>query len=140
MEFLSTERGDWDPFADLTLARCIVELQALVQAQDVSGLEVSNGFSLLMQSLESRRYVSASGGAVGVPVYEWRVAAGICPKRHFILHASQDALSVPSRGFDYLGEALREELRPGLRSRSRRGARLHPRLRPLRRLGHLHVP
>ena len=36
----------------------------------------------------------------------------MCPKRHFILHASQDALSVPSRGFDYLGEALREELRP----------------------------
>ena len=109
-EFLSKERGDWDSLADLTLARCVVELEALVQAQAVSGLDVSGAFALFMRGLESKQYVGA-GISAGVPVYEWRVAAGVCPDRHFVLHASQDALSVPSRGFDYLGEAVRDELR-----------------------------
>jgi len=109
-EFLSGERGDWDPSADLTLARCVVELEDLARAQAESGLGVRGCFGLFMRGLESKPYVSAGGNMAGVPVYEWRVAAGIPPERHFVLHASQDALSAHARGFDYLGEAMREEL------------------------------
>ena len=108
-EFLSADRGDWESGADLTLARCVVELEALVHAQTQSRLDVSGAFGLFMRVLESKPYVGSSRGA-GVPVYEWRVAAGICPDRHFILNASQDDLALPSRGFDFLGEALRREL------------------------------
>jgi hypothetical protein len=114
-EFLSPEREDWEPGADLTLARCVVELQGLARAQAQSGLEVQGAFGLFMRALDSKPYVGA-GASGGVPVYEWRVAAGICPDRHFILDASQDALSLPSRGFDYLGEALRKELNAALRA------------------------
>lgn len=109
-EFLSQERDDWDSGADLTLARCVVELQGLVKAQAESRLEVKDAFGLFMRSLEATPYVRL-GGPAGIPVYEWRVAAGICPERHFVLHASQDALAVPSKEFDFLGEATREELR-----------------------------
>lgn len=109
-EFLSSEREAWDSGADLTLARCVVELEGLVRAQAASGLEVKDAFGIFMRGLESKPYVSSGGGTAGVPVYEWRVAAGIRPERHFVLHASQDALSVPYRGFDYLGESLRERL------------------------------
>lgn len=111
-EFLSPDRDDWDKGADLTLARCVVELEGLVHAQGQSGLEVTGAFGIFMRALDSKPYVSsaAGNGGAGVPVYEWRVAAGICPERHFVLNASQDALALPSRGFDFLGETLRKEL------------------------------
>jgi RecB family exonuclease len=108
-EFLSPERADWDQAADLTLARCVVEMEGLTLAQAEAGLEVEDAFGLFMRGLESQPYVSSLVSA-GIPVYEWRVAAGIAPERHFILGASQEGLAVPSRGFDFLGESLREEL------------------------------
>jgi hypothetical protein len=113
-EFLSPDRGNWDTGADLTLARCVVELQALAGAQAESGLKVEGAFGLFMRTLEEKPYVGSAAGA-GIPVYEWRVAAGILPKRHFVLGASQDALAVPAKGFDFLGEELREELGQALR-------------------------
>jgi hypothetical protein len=107
-EFLSRESEDWETGANLSLARCVVKLEELVSAEGESGLEVPKVFSLFMRVLESETYVSAGGA--GLPVYEWRVAAGIFPERHFILGASQDSLAVPSRGFDFLGERLRRLL------------------------------
>jgi RecB family exonuclease len=114
-EFLSREEGDWDARVNLSLARCVVELEKLVgaerEAKEGAGVSVPDPFSLFMRVLESEIYVSAAGSA-GIPVYDWRVAAGIFPRRHFILGASQDALSVPYRGLDFLGPELREALRP----------------------------
>ena len=110
-EFLSPAGEAWDEGADLTLARCIVELEKLVRAQNETKLDAPDAFGLFMRVLESTQYVSAKGQA-GVSVYDWRVGAGIQPKRHFILHASQEALVVRYRGFDFLGEDLREKLRP----------------------------
>jgi hypothetical protein len=107
-EFLSREREDWEEGTDLSLARCVVKLEELVVAQTVSGLDVPGPFSLFMRVLEGETYVRAGGA--GIPVYEWRVGAGLFPERHFILGASQDALAVPSRGFDFLGERLRKLL------------------------------
>jgi RecB family exonuclease len=109
-EFLSPKREDWDRGADLSLARCVVELQNLVRAQDQAALGISGAFGVFMRLLDSTPYVSAVSG--GVPVYAWRVAAGTFPDRHFVLNASQDALALPSRGFDYLGPALRKALAP----------------------------
>jgi hypothetical protein len=111
IEFLSPAGEEWDEAADLTLARCVVELEKLVRAQDETKLDAPDAFGLFMRVLESTQYVSAKGQA-GVSVYDWRVGAGIQPKRHFILHASQEALVARYRGFDFLGEDLREKLRP----------------------------
>jgi hypothetical protein len=108
-EYLSQEKGDWDEGVDLSLARCVVELQGLKRAQEEAGLEVEGAFGLFMRVLESKPYVASASGAA-VPVYEWRVAAGIRPERHFVLGASQDALALPYRGFDFLGPRLRERL------------------------------
>jgi hypothetical protein len=108
-EFLAPAHEEWDEATDLTLARCVVELEGLVHAQDESGLDAPGAFGLFMRALESKPYVSARAGG-GVPVYDWRVAAGIRPEHHFILNASQDDLVVPLRGFDFLGEALRRRL------------------------------
>lgn len=108
-EFLSPEAGDWDERADLTLARCVVELEKLRRAQKATGLETGDAFGLFMRSLESTQYVS-KGAAPGVNVYDWRVGAGIRPRRHFVIHASQEALVARYRGFDFLGETLREAL------------------------------
>jgi len=108
-EFLSAEEGDWDEATDLSLARCVVELGGLVRAQAAAGLSVPSPFALFLRALEDKRYVSARG-ELGVPVYEWRVAAGIAPARHFVLDASQASLSAPRRRYDFLPESLRRRL------------------------------
>ncbi|HOX33347.1 MAG TPA: PD-(D/E)XK nuclease family protein [Spirochaetales bacterium] len=110
-EFLSAE--GWDPAADLTLARCVVELEKLAAAQEELGIEVEDAFGIFARGLESARYVEA-GSRAGVPVYEWRVAAGSYPERHYLLGASQDALETPARSFDFLGESLRRKLSSAL--------------------------
>jgi hypothetical protein len=124
-EFLSEE--GWDPLSDLSLARCVEELSSLARTQAELGVEVENPFGLFMSALAERRYVPPSrsipgapsgtapgaahrGDSGGVSVYEWRVAAGIAPEHHFVLNASQDALAVPRRRFDFLGEAERRSL------------------------------
>ncbi len=110
-DFLSP--AGWDEAADLTLARCVVELGKLARVQEETGVEVEDAFGIFMRTLESTQYV-ASGAAAGVPVYEWRVAAGIHPGRHYVLGASQDALAAPSRGLDFLGDSLRRRLSAAL--------------------------
>jgi hypothetical protein len=111
-DFLSPEREDWDRAADLSLARSVDALGELVDLQSELGVGVGDPFGLFMRSLDSEIYVSKE--AAGVPVYEWRVAAGSFPERHFVLGASQDELSVPARSFDFLGEELRGRLGAGL--------------------------
>jgi hypothetical protein len=119
-DFLSRE--GWDPIADKTLASCIDKLKSLVEAEEElgSGIATPDAFGVFMGALEATPYVSAAGAA-GVPVFDWRVAAGAFPGRHFILGASQEALAVPSRSFDFLGESLRDRL--GASQGRRLGAR-----------------
>ncbi|MDP3178988.1 MAG: PD-(D/E)XK nuclease family protein, partial [Spirochaetaceae bacterium] len=111
-EFLSAEASDWDEATDLSLARCVVELGCLARAQATAGLRVPSPFALFLRALEDKRYVSARRDG-GVPVYEWRVAAGIAPDRHFVLDASQASLSAPRRRYDFLPEGLRKRLGAG---------------------------
>jgi hypothetical protein len=109
-EFLSQDRGEWDSAADLTLASCVEVLEGLAAAQRETGLDVGKAaFGLFMHELESRRYVDRDKDE-GIPVYEWRVAAGIPCERHFVLGTSQEAITLPSRGFDFLDATLRRRL------------------------------
>jgi RecB family exonuclease len=111
-EYLAGAGEGWDEGTNLSLARCVVELGALVDAEAVTGIRAGDAsFGIFMRALEDKPYVRA-GGESGVSVCDWRVSAGIYPERHFILGASQDALSVPRRGFEFLGEGLRKRLGP----------------------------
>jgi hypothetical protein len=113
-EFLSEDRSAWDEDVDLSLARCVEELGKLERAEREIGAGAGRAsFALFMRSLEDTIYVRA-GRDPGVGVSQWRVSAGIYPRYHFILGASQDALSVPRRCFDFLGESLGAEVAAGL--------------------------
>lgn len=105
-EFFVEDRSAWDEDVDLSLARCIEELGKLERAETSIGVGVGKAsFALFMRELEDTIYVRA-GREPGVGVSQWRVSAGVYPRYHYILGASQDALSVPKRGFDFLGESL----------------------------------
>jgi hypothetical protein len=105
-EFLAAERDAWDEGTDLSLARCVEELGRLVDAEKATGLRAGGAsFGIFMRVLEDTVYVRA-GREPGVGVSDWRVSAGLYPEHHFVLGSSQDALSAPRRGFDFLGESL----------------------------------
>jgi hypothetical protein len=105
-EFLAAEREAWDEGTDLSLARCVEELGRLVDAEKATSERAgAASLGLYMSVLEDTRYVRA-GREPGVGVSDWRVSAGTRPDYHFVLGASQDALSVPARGYDFLGESL----------------------------------
>jgi hypothetical protein len=109
-EYLAPHGELWDEGTNLSLARCIEELEELVDAENATKLQAGEAsFGIFMRALEDKVYVRA-GRDPGVSVSDWRVSAGIYPARHFILGASQDALSVPKRGFDFLGEGLRKKV------------------------------
>jgi hypothetical protein len=113
-EYLAPQGEGWDEGTNLSLARCVEELGELVEAEDATKLRAgAASFGIFMRVLADKVYVRA-GKEPGVSVSDWRVSAGIYPARHFILGASQDALSVPRRGFDFLGEGLRKRLGPAL--------------------------
>ncbi|HRY73809.1 MAG TPA: PD-(D/E)XK nuclease family protein [Spirochaetia bacterium] len=99
----------WEPLADASLARAVDELDGLCRAEEKAGLPVESPFGIFLRVLDQKRYVP-QGGSGGVRVYEWRVGAGLAPERHFVLGASQDALSVTYSRFGF----LREDERRGL--------------------------
>jgi hypothetical protein len=109
-EYLESDREKWDEGTDKSLARCVEELGELVEAEKATGIRAgSASFGILMRVLEDKVYVRADRKP-GVSVSDWRVSAGIYPDYHFVLGASQDALSVPKKGYDFLGESLRKRL------------------------------
>jgi hypothetical protein len=81
-------------------------------AAHLHDLDIDSPFSLWMSSLTERRYVQPARGD-GIPVYEYRVAAGINPDHHFILGVSQEASTVKTPRYPFLAlnmvpEAIRE--------------------------------
>jgi len=95
----------WNPLASLSLARAVEELGGLVRAEQEAGIEVAAPFGVFLRHLESVPYVpagAAQGG--GVRVFDWRVGAGLSPRLHLVLGASQEALAVAYRRFDFLRE------------------------------------
>ncbi len=95
---------------DRVFARCVLELEALRQAQlDAGFATCPAAYGLFLESLSAVRYVPPSQSG-GVRFYEYRVSAGIRPKLHFILNASQVGVGVQYGGAPF----LREDLRSGL--------------------------
>lgn len=107
-DFLDKEA--FDPESDKIFARCVAILDELVQAQaDAALRSVPGAYRLFLDALSSERYVPR-GGRGGIPVYDWRVSAGIRPGLHLLLNAGQAAASVPTGGLPFLREDLRRSL------------------------------
>ncbi len=70
-------------------------------ADYIRDLRLDSPFSLWMACLAERRYVRPFHGD-GIPVYEYRVAAGICPEYHFILGVSREASEVRNPKYPFL--------------------------------------
>ncbi|MBN1686063.1 MAG: hypothetical protein JW852_05385, partial [Spirochaetales bacterium] len=70
-------------------------------AARLDDLELDSPFSLWMTYLAERRYVEPGRGN-GIRLYEYRVAAGICPDHHFILGVCQEASAVRQPAYPYL--------------------------------------
>jgi hypothetical protein len=95
---------------DRIFARCVVSLDALSRAQEEAGVKkIPGAFSLYLESLRRERYVPRALPG-GVRFYDYRVSAGIRPKLHFILNASQRETTVLYGGCPFLREDLRSEL------------------------------
>ena len=84
--------------------RSMEELAGLDEtAQRFPDLSLPNPFGLFLTHLRSVTYVYQSGRP-GVPVYNYRVAAGIHPRIHILLNMSQDDATVKIFGSSFLRE------------------------------------
>ena len=82
-------------------------------AAHLQDLRIDSPFSLWMMSLTDRRYVQPVRGD-GVPVYEYRVAAGIQPEYHFVLGVSQESSAVTIAKYPFLAmNQVPDEIRNG---------------------------
>lgn len=95
---------------DRVFARCVAAMDQLSRAQRDAGLdEAPWAFPVFLQSLGSQRYVPRSTPG-GVRFYDYRVSAGIRPRIHYVMNASQGALDVRTGGCPFLREDLRAAL------------------------------
>ena len=84
---------------------CLNLLNHLAGLEENAGLSVSNPFSLWLGILKNQLYVQRSSG-LAIPVYPYRVSAGVFPKFHFVLNASERATSVRASVFPFLPDHL----------------------------------
>lgn len=95
---------------DRVFARCVACMDDLAQAQADAGIaEAPWAYSVFLQDLAEQRYVPRSVPG-GVRFYDYRVSAGIRPKMHYVLNASQQALDVRTGGCSFLREDLQAAL------------------------------
>lgn len=85
-------------------------LNDLIEAHGrIEGIKVADSYSLWLATLGERLYVQRSGTA-GIPVYPYRVSAGIAPAHHFVLGATQIGTQVDWRPLSFLREDERNSL------------------------------
>lgn len=110
--FLQTDRLGVEQ--ERSFSAALDELPRLQDAANlVPSLEIESPYSLWSTSLMDRQYVQATRSG-GIPVYEYRVAAGIRPSHHFILGAGQGGVSVKQPRYPFLpANLLPEQYRDG---------------------------
>ena len=118
-EFLDT--ASWDADDLPAFQSCMEILSDLVTAEaELSGaqegghglLDGINPYTLWISSLKDKLYVPR-GRNEGIPVYSYRVSAGLCPAHHFIVGASHDATRVILGHYSYLRDDEKERLLVG---------------------------
>ncbi len=106
--FFSTDQ--WDPQEERVLQYCLHVLQELEDAEKIiHPLRIPSPYTL-WTSLMSRRVYVSPGRRNTVPVYRYRVSAGICPQHHFIPGAGQSETRVRREDFGFLRDDYRSML------------------------------
>ncbi|HUX21014.1 MAG TPA: PD-(D/E)XK nuclease family protein, partial [Spirochaetia bacterium] len=106
--WLDTEQ--WKPESRRIFQFALNALNDLIEAHSrIDGISVANPYSLWLALLGERLYVQRSG-STGIPVYPYRVSAGIGPAHHFILGATQLGTQVDWRPLSFLREDERGSL------------------------------
>jgi hypothetical protein len=105
------------PETDKILARVIKALEELMEIEAHMGNPAAGDggrgavYPVFLSYIKDIEYVYQSGRR-GVPVYDYRVAAGICPPVHFIINMNQeDGAVVYAGGASFLREDRKDLLR-----------------------------
>ena len=105
--FLDTD--SWDEEGKRTLQWAQDLVAELRDIERELSLVVGNPWRVFLRLLQTRRYVPLRRPAA-IPVYLYRVGAGIAPRYHFVLGASQQATRVSVDPFGYLSADLKDDL------------------------------
>lgn len=106
--FFDTE--GWNPEEERVLQYCLHVLEELESAEEVVRPLLIPSPYTLWTALMSRRVYVASGSKTAVPVYRYRVSAGICPQYHFMPGAGQGETRVRREEFAFLRDDYRSLL------------------------------
>jgi CRISPR/Cas system-associated exonuclease Cas4 (RecB family) len=90
---------------DSVISRALIALDELAEA--AGGGEQENAYGIFQAYLGEKKYVHQPQRR-GIPLYDYKVAAGIEPAVHFVLNMNQRDISVRNRSF------LREDRRDAL--------------------------
>ncbi len=71
--------------------RCLIVLGEWIEAEVQTGMSVRNPFSVFLESLSEVVYVRPAD-RTGVPVYPYRVSAGVAPQHHFVVGLGRSAI------------------------------------------------
>jgi hypothetical protein len=105
------DRPRWGEEEDRVVEFCMDVLENLVRAEaDLPDLSVPSPFRLFLSVLKEKNYVRRSAEP-GIPVYDYRVSAGIEPAHHFIMNASQDRTAVFFSSLPFLRDDQKETLK-----------------------------
>ncbi len=100
----------WDPETEKVLQYCLLVLRELREASEQARIsEIADPYSLWITLLNQRIYVSAVRKEA-VPVYQYRVSAGITPKFHFIPGAGQNPTRVRHEELTFLRDDYRSRV------------------------------
>jgi hypothetical protein len=80
------DRDAWPQGTAPALERALELLGGLAEAQGQTGIAVADPFAAWRSALGGTTYVSQNE-VVGVPVYDYRVSAGLLPEHHFVPNA-----------------------------------------------------
>ncbi len=89
------DTGAWGEEIEPVFQRCMLALAEWRTTSERSGLSADAPFALFRASLAEKIYVRPADRG-GVPIYPYRVAAGIAPDHHFVVGASRDAVTIPT--------------------------------------------
>lgn len=106
--FFATDQ--WDPQEERVLQYCLHVLRELEDAEKTLHPLVIPSPYALWTSLMSRRVYVSPGQRKAVPVYRYRVSAGICPRHHFMPGSGQSETRVRREEFSFLRDDYRSML------------------------------
>ncbi len=109
--FLETDEELWDPETLKVFQRTREVLSSLQDAENaLEGISIRDPLGLWIEVLKEKIYVSQAD-AEAIPLYRYRVSAGIRPKYHFIAGLNHENSAVVSVPLPFLGDQIRRGLK-----------------------------